>query len=88
MQKWEYLLLEVTKIYGIVKFVINGEVQPMLKNQPLHVVVTQIGKQGWEMVGVSGERDGQVYIFKRPARATQQLTQEAPVVAHQDAQVS
>ena len=67
MNRWEYLTLDSSKNYGTTKYYINGEMQPAIKNQPLHMIINQIGGQGWEMVGISAVDDTQTFIFKRAA---------------------
>ena len=70
MSKWEYLTLDSSHNYGTVKYYINGEMQPAIKNQPLHIIINQIGGQGWEMVGISVMGETQTFIFKRNMAAT------------------
>lgn len=66
LQKWEYLTLESTSNYGTVKYIVNGEQQPAIKNFPLFQVINQIGSQGWEMVGIAAVAEQRTYVFKRP----------------------
>lgn len=67
--KWEYLTLVSSRNYGTTKFYVNGTMQPELKNRKLHDVMNLIGAQGFEMVGIATDKDGQTFIFKRPAAA-------------------
>jgi hypothetical protein len=67
VQKWEYLTLESSRNYGTTKFYVNGTMQPELKNKRLSDVMNMIGMQGWEMVGIATDKDGQTFIFKRAA---------------------
>lgn len=67
MSKWEYMTLDSSTNYGTVKFYINGEQQPKLKNRPLFEIINQLGWIGWELVGVTAEKDDKTYIFKREA---------------------
>jgi hypothetical protein len=69
VQKWEYLTLESSRNYGTTKFYVNGTMQPELKNKRLSDVMNMIGTQGWEMVGIATDKDGQTFIFKRGAGA-------------------
>ncbi|MDX1994568.1 MAG: hypothetical protein SF029_19455 [bacterium] len=69
-QKWEYLTLESTLNYGTTKYIVNGDQQPAIKNQPLYIVVNQLGSQGWELVGMSAVGDARQYVFKRPTDKT------------------
>lgn len=73
MQRWEYLTLQSSKNYGTTKFFVNGEMQPALKNMEMSVVMNQVGKQGWEMVGIASDADGQTFVFKRPFQGTGKL---------------
>lgn len=75
MQKWEYLTLESSRNYGKTKYIVNNEQQAELTNEKLSVVLNKIGRQGWEMVGVSaGGENGQIFVFKRmPVKATDML---------------
>lgn len=73
MTKWEYLTLESSSNYGTTKYFINGEMQPAIKNQPLHTIINQIGGQGWEMVGISSGGEAQIFIFKRALKNTSSL---------------
>lgn len=77
MQRWEYLTLSSSKNYGVVKFYINDEMQPALKNQKLSAVINQIGNKGWELVGISSDGADSTYVFKRTAQV-QQLAQQPP----------
>lgn len=61
MQKWEYITVEYKAAYGTT-YRINGEKNATLRDKPLHVALTMLGSQGWELVYVSGDD----YIFKRP----------------------
>lgn len=68
MHKWEYLTLESSRNYGKTKYVVNGEQQAELTNEKLAVVLNKIGRQGWEMIGVSGNgENSQIFVFKRVA---------------------
>jgi hypothetical protein len=71
VQKWEYLTLESSRNYGTTKFYVNGTMQPELKNKRLSEVMNMIGTQGWEMVGIATDKDGQTFIFKREAVGAQ-----------------
>lgn len=71
MQKWEYLTLESSRNYGKTKYVVNGEQQAELTNERLATVLNKIGRQGWEMIGVSpGGENSQIFVFKRAAVKT------------------
>lgn len=67
MGKWEYMTLDSSANYGTVKFYINGDQQPKLKNRPLFEIINQLGWVGWELVGVTAGKDTATYIFKRQA---------------------
>ncbi len=62
MQKWEYITVEYKSAYGIT-YRINGDKNATLRDKPLHVALSMLGSQGWELVYVNGSD----YIFKRPA---------------------
>ena len=61
MQKWEYAVLNLLQSYGLT-YRINGDKQGQWKDKPIHEVLNDIGKAGFEMVAYDGEN----YIFKRP----------------------
>lgn len=74
MNKWEYLTLETSTNYGSTKFHVNGELQTALKNAQLPVVMNQLGSQGWELVGLNRNEEGNMtYVCKRPRVPTGQL---------------
>jgi hypothetical protein len=75
MQKWEYLTVQPSRIYGTTKYYINGTLHSELKNRRLSEVMNIVGAQGWEMVGISTDKDGTNYIFKREAVAKQKPAQ-------------
>lgn len=77
MQKWEYMTLESSTNYGTTKFFVNGDMQPALKNQPLHEIINQLGWQGWEMVGLTTDGDQKTYIFKRHAEKPPVIKKQA-----------
>lgn len=60
-QRWEYLVLNMIKSYGM-NYRVNGEKVSDWKDRSLHEVLTQIGRQGFELVVFDGEN----YVFKRP----------------------
>lgn len=78
MQKWEYLTLESSRNYGTTKFYVNGTMQPELKNKRLSDVMNMIGSQGWEMVGIATDKDGQTFIFKKSAVGVAQVPNNKP----------
>jgi len=65
MQRWEYVVINVLKSYGM-NWRANGEKRSEWKDQPIHYVLNEMGKLGFELVSFDGEN----YIFKRPARTT------------------
>jgi hypothetical protein len=74
LSRWEYLVLEANTNYGAQKYVINGELNNQLKNQPLILVLNQVGAQGYEMVNFSiTGQNSQIYVFKRPRTSTQSI---------------
>jgi len=65
---WEYLTMSYNYSYGSTTYEVNGEKIVKLKNKPLHETLTLLGRQGWELVSVSGEK-GDRFVFKRLALA-------------------
>lgn len=65
MQKWEYLTLESSRNYGKTKYIVNSEQQAELTNEKLAVVLNKIGRQGWELVGMSDAGESNTFVFKR-----------------------
>lgn len=63
MQKWEYMLINVVKSYGM-NYRANGEKIADWKDLPLHEVFIKLGKAGFEFAAF----DGESYIFKREAQ--------------------
>ena len=63
MQKWEYMLVQVTTSYGI-NYRCNNEKMGDWKDMPIHEMFIKIGRAGFELVLFDGEQ----YIFKRPAQ--------------------
>ena len=72
MQRWQYLTVE-TGWFGMSKTqlaaqLVNGQEIKDWKKTPLHVFLTQLGADGWEMTGtisVTGSY-AQHLFFKRP----------------------
>jgi len=79
MQRWEYVVINVLKSYGM-NWRANGDKRGEWKDQPLHFVLNEMGKAGFEMVAYDGEN----YIFKRPARTGKKQTK--PLSPSQEAQ--
>ena len=71
MPRWEYVQVGIVNSYGI-QYRANGEKQAQWKDQPLFVVLNELGKGGYELIAF----DGESYIFKRPTRNTSSLQQE------------
>lgn len=65
---WEYLTLKSSRNYGTTKYYINEVQERDLKNARFSDVINQIGRDGWEMVGIAVDGHDQTYIFKRLAR--------------------
>lgn len=61
MAKWEYATLLIPKNYGLT-YRVNGEKVASWKDRPLHEVLQELGRAGFELVAFDGEQ----YIFKRP----------------------
>jgi hypothetical protein len=75
MQKWEYLTVQFsdanpthsTVVPQLVMGLINGE--NAIQGQPIHELVSKLGRQGWEMIGALSTEElfGHSLFFKRPA---------------------
>ncbi len=68
MQKWDYT---VVRTYGgVVMMVDEKEVGKLVSGQPhgemLYEFLDGLGKDGWELVGMAGVREGLELILKRP----------------------
>lgn len=61
MQKWEYMTVSRLKSYGLT-YRANGEKVSQWRDKPLHEMLQDLGKAGFELVAYDGEN----YIFKRP----------------------
>ncbi len=70
MQRWDYLVLNILKSYGI-NYRVNNEKVGEWKDFLLHDVLNRLGKQGYELVTFDGEN----YLFKRPAASLKPLEQ-------------
>ena len=79
MQKWDY---SVVRTYGGVVVLVDGkEVAKMVDNQPLGEMLYEyldgVGRDGWEVVGIAGVRDGIELILKRPLIEGEEIKEEA-----------
>ena len=68
MQKWEHIFV---RSYGGVVMLVNGqEVGQMTDMLPvgemLYEFLSEIGEEGWEVVGMAGVRDRTELVLKRP----------------------
>jgi len=68
MQKWDYM---VVRTYGgVVMKVDDKEVGQLINGQPmgemLYEYLDGLGRDGWEVVGMAGVREGLELILKRP----------------------
>lgn len=61
MQKWDYAILNIVKSYGM-NYRVNGDKQGQWKDKPIHLVMREMGRAGFELVVYDGDN----YIFKRP----------------------
>jgi DnaJ-class molecular chaperone len=66
LQAWEYLTLQSSKNYGVIKYYINGRQEPKLKNALFANVINMFGAEGWELVGIASDAGQQTFVFKRP----------------------
>ena len=68
MQKWDYMVLR--SFGGVVMKVDEKEVGSIQNGQPigemLYEYLDGFGRDGWEVVGMAGVRDGLEMILKRP----------------------
>ena len=68
MQRWDYMV--VRSYGGVVMTVDDQEVAKMVGTQPvgqmLYEFLDGVGKDGWEVVGMAGVREGMEIILKRP----------------------
>lgn len=68
MQKWDYTVIRTYG--GVVMKVDDKEVGQIQGGQPigemLYEYLDGLGRDGWELVGMAGVRDGLELILKRP----------------------
>jgi hypothetical protein len=68
MQKWDYTVIR--SFGGVVMKVDDKEVGQLVGGQPvgemLYEFLDGLGRDGWELVGMAGVRDGLELIMKRP----------------------
>ena len=68
MQKWDYTI--VRSFGGVVMKVDDKEIGQLVGGQPvgemLYEYLDGLGRDGWELVGMAGVRDGLELILKRP----------------------
>ena len=69
LPRWEYRILEASG--GLVK---SPDAAP--SGRPVAAVMNELGAEGWELVAVLSEPEGQSLYFKRPQpqRARKQLS--------------
>jgi hypothetical protein len=68
LQQWDY---KVLRTYGGVVMMVDGqEIAEMEAGQPigemLYEYLDGLGRDGWEVVGMAGVREGAEIILKRP----------------------
>lgn len=68
MQKWDYMVVRTYS--GVVMMVDDKDVGKLVNGQPhgemLYEFLDGLGRDGWEVVGMAGVRDGLEIILKRP----------------------
>ena len=65
MNKWDYLQLSWFTEKGRLRYAVNGDFETDWDHQAMHVVLNNLGGQGWEMVALDyGEQQA---FFKRPS---------------------
>jgi hypothetical protein len=78
MQKWDYMV--VRSFGGVVMKVDDKEVGQIQNGLPigemLYEYLDGLGRDGWEVVGMAGVRDGLEIILKRPLHE-EELAEEA-----------
>ena len=78
LQRWDYMVL---RTYGGVVMMVDGQnVAEMEGGQPmgemLYEYLDGLGKDGWEVVGMAGVREGAEIILKRPFMEEELLEEE------------
>lgn len=72
MQKWDYMV--VRTFGGVVMKVDDREVGQITGGLPVGEMIYEfldgLGRDGWEVVGMAGVRDGVEIILKRPLEET------------------
>ena len=68
MQKWEYLRLEITYSEDMARVTPNFDLTRVfsVKVSELLPTLDRLGDQNWEMLGVVGSKENEIYYFKRP----------------------
>ncbi len=68
MQKWDYSVIRT--FGGVVMMIDDKEIGQIVGGQPigqmLYEFLDGLGRDGWEVVGMAGVRDGMELIVKRP----------------------
>ena len=79
MHKWDYMVLR--SFGGVVMKVDEKEVGSIQNGQPigemLYEYLDGLGRDGWEVVGMAGVRDGLEMILKRPLLEEELEAEEA-----------
>lgn len=78
LQKWDY---KVLRSYGGVVMIVDGkEVAEMEGGQAigemLYEYLDGLGRDGWEVVGMAGVREGAEIILKRPLIEDEEVEEE------------
>ena len=79
LQQWDYMVL---RTYGGVVMMMDGqEVATMESGQPigemLYEYLDGLGRDGWEVVGMAGVREGAEIILKRPLMTEEEVEEAA-----------
>lgn len=68
MQKWDYMVIRT--FGGVVMKVDDKEIGQVMGGQPVGEMIYEyldgLGRDGWEVVGMAGVRDGVEFVLKRP----------------------
>jgi len=78
MQKWDY---SVIRSYGGVVMTVDDKEVGQIQNglpigEMLYEFLDGLGRDGWEVVGMAGVRDGLEIILKRPLIMDEETTEE------------
>ena len=80
MQKWDYMVIRTYS--GVVMKVDDKEIGQIQNGQPigqmLYEYLDGLGRDGWEVVGMAGVRDGMEIILKKPLVPADEPAKDEP----------